>query len=308
MKFINNNLRFPVFTLLLNVTTLVVSLYFILTSTPGNKHLLLRKLGAPDAFYVYSGEWWGIITNTFTHSHTILLLFNLVGLWILGAFLERRAGWISLLLLGTFASLITSIVQLNLIDDPGLGMSAVNFFLLGFIILKSRHDERFSFALWPLAVVTGIAGIVLIIISNQYYASNIGLQAIFSGLISGAVFGIIKPNRIRIALGILLSITAFTTLIYAPWSATWNFTKAVKYHQENRLKEAERYYGKTLQIDPTMDDARYNLILIQIDRLSDEAYELHRNKHFQEARKVYLQILELDPQNHWAKQQIKALP
>lgn len=308
MKFIKRNLPFPVLTLALNIATLCVSAFYLFEVTSLKKPHLLRKLGAPDAYYIYSGEWWGVITNTFTHSHLILLLFNLTGLWILGAFLERRSGWISLLLLGIFSSLITSVIQLNLVDDPGLGMSRVNYFLLGYIILKSSHDKQFSFTLLPLAIFVAITGIVLIILSNQFYGSNIGLESILSGLLTGAILGMIRSSRLRIVSGITLSVVAFGTLVYAPWSATWNFTKAVKYHQNNELVLAEHYYDKALQIEPTMDDARYNLILIQIDRLSDEAYKLHANKHYQEARRIYEEILKLDTQNYWAKQQIKALP
>lgn len=309
MKLIKKDLSFPFFTLLLNVITLCMSLFFFFyASDYQNPNDLLRKLGAPDAYYIYSGEYWGILVNTFTHLNPIMLIFNLVGLWILGAFFERRTGWFGLFLIGSYASVITSVIQLNLSNDPGIGMSGVNFFFLGLLIVYSKRFAEFQFNLRYVASATAIIGIGLIMYSNRYLNTNIGLEAVLGGFIFGIIYGLLRGRKFKIAFGVSSIVFSLFTLFYAPWSSIWNLQRGATAHQNNELKKATNYYETALSIDPDLVDAQYNLKLIQIDELSDEAFALHEKGEFRKAEALYKQILAIDPQNIWAKQQLRKLP
>lgn len=56
------------------------------------------RLGADWGPLTLSGQWWRLLTSAFVHIELFHLLFNMIGLWILGSRLEKLWGpWIFLL-------------------------------------------------------------------------------------------------------------------------------------------------------------------------------------------------------------------
>jgi membrane associated rhomboid family serine protease len=309
MQIILKNLKFPVFTLLLNLLVLILSstfFYLLQQNIPQSE--IHRLLACPDAFFIFQGEFWGIVTNSFVHNNLAMLILNLSGLWILSAFIERRSGWKAVFFLGLLASMTTSLTQLALSDDPGIGMSGVNYFFLGYIFMRSRQDPRYHFSLKYLALLLAIAGPVLIVIGNAQFNLNIGFESIVSGLIYGLLFALIKKRTVRLYFSVVSVLISIIVLIYSPWSAMWNFSKAFNAHNSGDLYSAETFYARSLGLNPSLEDARLNLNLIKIDRLSSEAFKLHNAGKYMKARQKYEAILEIDPTNKWANQQIRLLP
>lgn len=313
MKLLSNwirpDLSFPKFTFMLSALTLGSSLFYIFGS---NKILpsseLLRRMGAPNAIYIYSGEFWGVFTNSFTHSNIILLLLNSLGLWILGAFFERRSGWLKLFLLGSFASIACSAIQLTISGDPGIGMTGVNYYMLGYLTIYSIRNPNYEFPLRNLALAIGLVGPIIVVIANTYFNANIGLESIIAGFLLGIFFAFIRSKAMRGLIAACILSFSIGSIFYAPWNAQWNFTRAIQHHAKQEINQAEYYYLQTLDCKPTHQDAQENLLQISIDKLADEAYELHIKEEYRAAGEKYREILQLDPQNKWAKAQLNKLP
>lgn len=294
---------------MLSAMTMGLSLFYIFGSNsilPSSE--LLRYMGAPDAIHIYSGEIWGIFTNSFTHSSFVLLLLNSLGLWILGAFFERRSGWFKLFLLGSFASIVCSAIQMSISGDPGLGMTAVNYYMLGYLYIYSIRNKNYYFPLRNLALALGVLGPIIALISNRYFNANIGLESIIAGFTLGVLFGLISSKLIRGMIAAILILFSLGSLFYAPWNAQWNFTKAIQHHAEHEINHAEYFYEQTLAINPEHKDAKRNLTQLTIDRLADQAYELHLKEEYRAAGEKYREILQIDPENKWAKEQLSKLP
>jgi tetratricopeptide (TPR) repeat protein len=98
------------------------------------------------------------------------------------------------------------------------------------------------------------------------------------------------------------------SIINSPWSAEWNCSKAMRFHEKMKLKEAKKYYSRALSINPESQCANDNLLVIKIAELSKKALELHQEKKYVEAGKVYDEILKLDPRNSWALENKSRLP
>ena len=54
--------------------------------------------------------------------------------------------------------------------------------------------------------------------------------------------------------------------------------------------------------------AQENLSLLEIDKLKITAYKEHITKNYDKARKIYLQILEIEPEDEWTLTNLKELP
>lgn len=308
-KWIRPDLLFPKFTFMLSLLTLGSSLLYIIGKDkvlPSSE--LLRRMGAPNSITIYSGEYWGIFTNSFTHSSIVLLILNSLGLWILGAFFERRSGWFKLFLLGSFASISCSAIQLTLSGDPGLGMTGVNYYMLGYLTIYSMRNPNYEFPLRSLALFIGVVSPIIVILANTYFEANIGLESIVAGFVLGVLFAVIKSKVLRGLLAAIVLVFSFGSLFYAPWNAQWNFTRAIQHHAKQEIKHAEYYYQKTLERNPSHADAQQNLLQLSIDRLADEAYELHSREQYRAAGEKYREILRIDPKNKWAQAQLNKLP
>ena len=94
------------------------------------------------------GQLWRLVTPVFLHFGVIHLVFNLLWLYYLGAQVEMRRGtWV-------FAGIVLTIAVLsNLLQyfagrsPMFLGISGVNYGLLGYIWMRKRFDPRSGFVI-----------------------------------------------------------------------------------------------------------------------------------------------------------------
>jgi membrane associated rhomboid family serine protease len=277
-------------------------------------HEIYELLGAPATLKLYQGQYWGVCINSFLHNAWQLLVFNLIGILYLGSYIERRTSFLTLGILGLLASIITSIVQFTLTDNAGIGMTGVNYFLLSYIYGRSFKDESFKMEFRHATMLVGLAFLALFIFTNSMTSINFGITSMVTGLIFGSITGLLVGARNKIASYsfVLISLIGLsTTLFYAPWSVEWNFYMGLEYYKKGDLEKAKYYYNQTLLIDSkyySSDSSEENLLIIEIEKLSNEAFELHQNGEYIKAHGLYDEILKLDPDNQYAKEQIDILP
>lgn len=307
----NTALKKPIFTSVLTLTCCALFILLQMDTTSLGTAEAYSRLGAPYATQIYQGQFWGVITNSLLHTNYYHLTINLIALWILGAFIERRVGLFSFILLGLYASVITSIAQLTLSDDAGIGLTGVNYFFVAYIFTKSLRNTRFQLKAKYVYLIVAITGIIIANYLNTIESYNIGIAAMISGMFFGIITGITTFNTKKstpVIFAIVLLLFSCVTLFYAPWSAEWNYFKGYSAHEKGDYEEAKMYYKEAISINPGQTASFDNLKLISIDEISDAALQAHKNKEYLRARKFYQRVLKLDPNNQWAKQNMAKLP
>ena len=304
--------KFPLLTVLITCTSILLFLLLQYSIAHGtNDQFLYSSIGAPYAIQIYLGQYWGVLTNSFVHISYTHLLLNLAGLWIFGAFLERRIGFWKLFLLGLFASSVTSLVQLTLSDDAGVGLSGVNFFFLAFILGKNLLN--LSFNLKNKKIYFTLALVTICTSSYLNYAWNytIGVEAMVSGLFFGSILGFtseFKTKLVQFSFIAVIWLGGILTLFRAPWSAEWNYSKGYVHQLNGDFYNAKNFYNAAIAIEPEHTVVKENLFIISVEELSDDALSAHENEHYEEARTHYEELLALDPDNVWAMDNIRRLP
>jgi rhomboid protease GluP len=306
-----DEMRFPIYTLLLSLSCIAIFVLFQYLSPNVDSAILFSKLGAPYAVQIYIGQYWGVFTNSFLHINTIHLLINLLALWVLGSYVERRIRIFNFFLIGLFASSVTSMFQLTLTNDAGIGLSGVNYFLLSFILIKAMKNDLFKLK-WR--YVYGL--ILLLVLPISYYLNtsidfNIGIEAMLIGILLGCITGWLSELKSRLYLVIFIIVimgSGISTLFYSPWSAEWNYTKGYSHDIKNEFQNAKKHYRVALEIDPKHKISRENLRRIRIEELCDLAMRAHENEDYLLANEYYQKVLAIDPWNKWARENIKKLP
>ncbi|MDB0062768.1 rhomboid family intramembrane serine protease [Crocinitomicaceae bacterium] len=269
---------------------------------------ILVKYGAPYAIDIYDGQFWGVIANSFLQNNFTLFICNILFFVFIGRIVEKKNGTWFLLFFGLGSSIITSCAELAFSGDPGVGLTGVNFGLLGYILLSKKIVWKNP---WLRASPWFFVGVVLFLCAEQIIQNDYKI-AVFS-ILSGLVFGIV----VALTQGIkwifyftqaLFFSVSFVSLLYNPYSSEWHTFKGYRHIKEGKIKEAKIHYKKALKISPDNVAAQYNLKLIRIESLINKAYELHLNKDYTSARNVYIQILKIDETNKWAKENLAELP
>ena len=306
-----DEMRFPIYTLLLSLSCFAIYVLFQYLSPNVDGAILFSKLGAPYAVQIYIGQYWGVFTNSLVHIKLIHLLLNLLALWILGSYIERRIRIFNFFLIGLFASSVTSMFQLTITNDAGIGLSGVNCFLLSFILIKAIKNDHFKLK-WR--YVYGL--ILLLVLPISYYLKtridiNIGIEAMLIGVLLGCITGWLSELKSRLYLVIFIIVimgSGISTLFYSPWSAEWNYTKGYSHHIKNEFQNAKKYYRVAIEIDPNHKICRENIRRIRIEELCDLAMRAHENEDYILANEYYQKVLAIDPWNKWAIENIKKLP
>ena len=312
MKVTSKIKSIPWFTLLIVLTCLAMFFGFVYMSQHIHDSIVIyEKIGAPPSLKIYQGQYWGVFLNSFLHHKPEFLTVNLIGIIIFGSFIERRTNFYTLFILGFIASISTSLVQLTLTGDAGIGMIGVNFYFASYIKGRSLFDDYFKmkYAFSINALIFAI--LVWACFMNYYYYGNFGVESMTSGIIFGFITGFlvgIRKKWLSYAFALTLLLGLSSILFYAPWSLQWNLFKAYEAHKIGDYKNAKHYYNNAIEIHEYCSSAHNNLRLIKIDEMCDAAYKVHESKDYLRANEMYQEILEIDPENKWVKEQIKKLP
>lgn len=302
---------FPWYTTLFSVALIVYYSVLIIVSNSGVISVAeMQEMGAPSAISIYSGHIYGLFTNSFIHENGWHLAVNLVGLCTLGFYLERFKGWKFLSILGLFAAIVGSAVQLNFSDDAGIGISAPLFALLTYASLHAIFIRKENLRLTIFISSTIFIGLLVFYLTNIWFDDKFAIGAKIGGILCGIFFfyGAKMPIKWRPIIPLVALIIVSFTLIYAPWSSMWQTHKGINAHQIENIDLAETHYQKALSIDPTNNVALENNRRIKIYRLSVLAFDAHREGRFTEARRYYLRILAMGKNNRWVLENLKELP
>lgn len=93
---------------------------------------------------VADGEWYRLLTATVLHQEIWHILFNVLGLWVIGGIVEPELGrvrYIALCLLsGLSGSVLAYLVAAQ--NQPSLGASGVVYGLIGAWVVLARHKRH----------------------------------------------------------------------------------------------------------------------------------------------------------------------
>ena len=174
--------RVPAVTVALGLTCLVVfaSVASRFGLFPSAEKLL--DAGATSRDALSDGRWWSLLTANVVHANPIHLLFNLIGLALLGTLLERELGpprFALLCLIGGAAAMGVAVLL-----QPGavvVGLSGVVFAIAGWAVLRDIHRTR---ALGTVAWSMLPVGIVY-----TFLAPRVNIGAHLGGLLAGLALG-----------------------------------------------------------------------------------------------------------------------
>lgn len=155
----------------------------------------LYRMGALVPENVLAGEWWRVLTATFLHYGIVHLLANMLGLYILGMFVESILGVKKFLIayffcgIGSMLTIATLAILMQVRELLGVGASGAIMGLLGVmaaILLKGWRREKAQIAARRLRLVVLI--VVLQVISD-IFTPQVSLVGHASGLVLGFLIG-----------------------------------------------------------------------------------------------------------------------
>lgn len=309
----NEQKYFPWFSTLFSLLLIVVYASMALYSHSFSIDFgLLEKFGAPYAIQIYQRHVYGVVLNNLIHVNLLHLLSNLLGLWLFGAFIERRIGWFKMAFFGLVSSVFGSMIQLAFTNDAGLGISSAVFGFYALILSMSFKNRLFRMKYIYALGAFLFGSLFFMVITDKIFGQQVAIEAKLGGMFWGFLMGIAQSEgeikRRYLTLFALPFSLATVTLLYAPWSSEWQCARGIHCHQQQDFLTAETYYKKALSIDSQNKLAKENYTLIQVDRLSKQAYKAHMAKDYTDARRLYLKILALKKNNHWARENLKELP
>ncbi|MFE6711638.1 rhomboid family intramembrane serine protease [Streptomyces sp. NPDC057695] len=141
---------------------------------------------------VADGEWYRLLTSTVLHQEVWHILFNVLGLWVIGGIVEPELGRIRYaalcLLSGLSGSVLAYLVAAQ--NQPSLGASGVVYGLIGaWVVLarRQRHDMR------PVVLFVALSLLM------TFTRPGISWEAHVGGLVAGAVvtYALVHAPRAR---------------------------------------------------------------------------------------------------------------
>ncbi len=301
----------PWFTLIIVLVLLIDYFAFYLynssPSTEANQEIY-SDFGAPYAIQIYQGQYWGLFFNRFLHTNPLLLFINSVIFLFLGYHLQKSITWFYFLFLLLFSTVFTSLIQLTLSNDAGIGFASINFFFFTYLFAKSIVSKT---NLIPIKHILGLFSVLLLIYLNyiNQFSNQFGIEGMIAGWVSGFALGILANfKKLQVSFSLLILAITSLTIFYSPWSAEWNYSQGYKFHIQNDFTKAKISYKKVLTIDPKHQATKENLTIIQIEELKEKALFAHEHGDFLNARELYTEILKIDPDNLWVKENLSKLP
>ncbi|WP_282695053.1 rhomboid family intramembrane serine protease [Streptomyces sp. CC208A] len=134
--------------------------------------LLVENVGVAD------GEWYRLLTATALHQEPWHILFNLIGLWVIGGIVEPELGRSRYALLCLLSGLAGSVLAYAVAapNQPSLGASGIVYGLIGaWVVLarRRRHDMR------PVALFVALSLLL------TFTRPGISWEAHIGGLVAG---------------------------------------------------------------------------------------------------------------------------
>lgn len=149
----------------------------------------------PDAFMIWRGAWWGLITSALVHLEALHLCFNVYWLWYLGSRLEFVLGRHYYALLMIISALVTSSIQLAASGETGIGISGVVYTLFGFTLVARIRYPRLAEAVTPPVIFSMLVCLGVSVVLAYAGKWNVGNAAHISGTLLGAAIAAAFSDR-----------------------------------------------------------------------------------------------------------------
>lgn len=137
----------------------------------------------PGLQEIRHGEWWRLFTPALVHLNVMHLVFNMMGLYFFGNFLEARLGPLRLAVLVLLLAAVSNLAQYFFNGPNFCGFSGVLYGLFGYAWIRGRLDPAsglevnqqtvFMMLAWFALCFTGLLGPI----ANGAHGSGLALGA-----------------------------------------------------------------------------------------------------------------------------------
>jgi membrane associated rhomboid family serine protease len=174
--------RMPVVTAALTIVCVVVFVMEVDAYGPFPDAQELRDAGGASRDALAAGDWWTLLSANVLHVNPIHLVFNLVGLLLVGILLEREIGWRRMGLLCLVGGLASMSLGVLLQQGAGVvGISGVVYALATYALLRDVHRTRgLGYAAWAMVP----AGVIY-----TFLMPGVSIGGHLGGLIAGFALG-----------------------------------------------------------------------------------------------------------------------
>jgi len=222
---------------------------------------VVRQLLMPNAFAIWSGAVWGLLTAAFVHIAFWHILFNLWWARDFGQLLEPDMGRLRYGAFIVAAAIASSGWQLLVSNNTGIGYSGVLYALFGYTLARRRSHPGYQAFLTRSTLVILLASLVLGVVVTAMRLLPIGNGAHFAGLALGYLVGVaVERPRARpvaiVGLSILV-VGVVAACAYMPWSEVWRERRfygqiaAWGRQAEAGDRQAQQRYGSALVLWPS---------------------------------------------------------
>jgi rhomboid protease GluP len=179
-------------------------MFGVATGAGGSQNLMvLYRLGALVPEDVINGAWWRLVSATFLHYGGLHLAMNMLGLWILGTYVETRLGlWrysVAYLLTGigsmgcvTLAAWISQAPSQIAVGASGAVMGMIG--LITALLLYGWQTEKSRVAGQRLRVILLVIGLQ---VAFDLSTPGISVVGHLSGLILGFLLGLLLARSLQ---------------------------------------------------------------------------------------------------------------
>lgn len=233
------------------VTTAVIALAVVATLAYWSEWSPVRALVA-EAFPLYDGQLWRLVTTAFPHADPIHLVFNLVWTWRFGKATEQWMG--SLRFAGFFVVTAAGPLAAEFLSGgTGVGLSGVGYALFGFLFAL-RNEEEFAAEQTPPWVIQMFVVWFFVCIALTYSkilpVANVahGAGAVIGYLLGWAVLQ--QRSARAVALVCLLCAVLVAATQYMPWDGRYALHRGVRYAEQHDYARALPWLRQAAQAFP----------------------------------------------------------
>jgi membrane associated rhomboid family serine protease len=201
---------------------------------------------------IWDGELWRLLTTILPHVNLLHLLFNCIGMMMMGPILERAVGpnrFFAFVVLLAFAS---SASEFLVNPSPAIGLSGVLYGLFGYLFALRLYKDYARVAVTDGTMKMMFGWYVLCWILTLAGDWPVANYAHTGGFLCGWLVGkaIIKRHT-ELKIGLIVALVAvmvgFTT--YMPWSSRYRF-----YQDHKAIIKAFKNLGEPLHVAPLIED------------------------------------------------------
>ncbi len=243
-----------------------VLIFVGINSEKANSWDALSKWGYLPAARIWSGSYWGFVTNGFVHIAPWHLAFNMYWLWFLGGRMELAIGWWRYLLFVVVATFVSSASEVAIAGVNGIGASGFVYAIFGFMWIARDRFPSFRAILTPQLIKGFLVWLVGCIVATYLDILQVANAAHFFGLLFGVLvaYAFVAPRWQLAARGGLAALIAcsIVPLFWCPWSNQWLSQQAYQAHLARDHHRALDLYSRVLSSDSNDAWALYNRSLV----------------------------------------------